>query len=102
MLIERMTPAQAEDLMRHCLEEGTIRFGAHCRDKQEQLRISDEDLRAVLRRGHVYDPPEPDIKTGEWKYRFEGCDLEGRHLILAASFKTIDRAFLITVFEKGG
>ena len=39
-----------------------------------------------------------DIRTGEWKYRVEGYEPGGKWLAVAFSFKTVDRAFLITVF----
>ncbi len=30
------------------------------------------DALGILNRGQVYDEPEQDIKTGDWKYRMEG------------------------------
>ncbi len=52
----------------------------------------------VLRLGVIYAAAEPDIRTGEWKYRIEGKDLEDRNLALVLCFKTENSAFLITIF----
>ena len=49
--------------------------------------------------GRIFDAPEPDIKTGEWKYRIEGHEPGGKWLAIVFSFKTVERAFLITVFS---
>jgi hypothetical protein len=50
-------------------------------------------------RSLIYDPPEPDIKTGEWKYRVEGYEPGDKWVAVVFSFKTPDRAFLITIFS---
>ncbi len=52
----------------------------------------------MLRHGHIYDASEKDIKTGEWKYRMEGPEPDGKWTVIVFSFKTVDIAFLITVF----
>jgi hypothetical protein len=60
------------------------------------------DALHVLRTGLIYDEPEPDPKTGEWKYRIEGKEVDGRVLKIVFCFKDfdeIDTAYLITVFS---
>jgi hypothetical protein len=52
-----------------------------------------------LVRGRIFDPPEQDIKTAEWKYRVEGRDADGRWIAIGFAFKTVERVFLITVFS---
>jgi hypothetical protein len=56
------------------------------------------DALAVLKSGNIYDAPEPDIRTGEWKYRMEGYVPDGQWLAIVFCFKTRERAFLVTVF----
>jgi hypothetical protein len=51
-----------------------------------------------MKSGAIYNPPEQDIKTGEWKYRIEGFAPDGEWLAIVFCFKTRKRAFLITVF----
>ncbi len=89
----------AEERMRHCLERGAVIPGKHFREELANERINLQDAWIVLRYGHIYDAPEKDIKTGEWKYRLEGPEPGGRWIVIVVSFKTVDRAFLITVFS---
>lgn len=53
----------------------------------------------VLKTGVIYTPPEVDIRTGEWKFRIEGYEPEGKWVGIVFSFKAINRAFLITIFS---
>jgi len=57
------------------------------------------DALQVLGKGNIYDPPEQELKTGEWKYRIEGRVPEGRWLAVIFKFQTEDSAFLITIFS---
>ncbi|MGH8247416.1 MAG: DUF4258 domain-containing protein [Gammaproteobacteria bacterium] len=98
MLVPRVTATEARDLLQHCLEQGEVIRGYHCRQKQAAEKITNEEIVAVLRQGQIYMPPEPDIKTGEWKYRIEGDAPTGRRLAVVFSFKSVEQAFLITVF----
>lgn len=90
---------EATDLLRHCLEDGEIIPGRHFRDELRKEGITIEDAWAVLRSGRIYQPPEPDIKTREWKYRLEGYEPGGKWMAIVFSFKSLDRVFLITVFS---
>lgn len=90
----------AEDLLHYCLgPDGEVFPGPHFRKalKDEGLELPDAWL--VLRTGHVFLPPEQDIKTGEWKYKVEGHETGGKYITIVFSFKEIDQAFLITVFS---
>ena len=89
----------AEDRMRHCLERGAVIPGRHFREELANEGINLQDAWIVLRYGHIYDAPEKDIKTGEWKYRLEGPEPGGRWMVIVFCFKTVDNAFLITVFS---
>ena len=93
------TLQEATDLLRFCLEDGEVIYGPHFRTELEAERLTIEDARVVLRSGAIYNAPEPDIKSGEWKYRIEGVEPGGKWVCIVFSFKTIERAFLITVFS---
>jgi uncharacterized DUF497 family protein len=93
------TLQEAVDLLRHCLEDGEVRYGRHFRDELANEGLSIEDAWNVLRHGRIFDSPEQDIKTGEWKYRVEGQEPGGRTIAVVFCFKAIERVFLITVFS---
>jgi len=90
---------EAEDLLRHCLEDGQVIVGKHFREELAKEKVTFQDALGVLRRGCIYDPPEHDVRSGEWKYRVEGHELDGKWLAIVFSFKAVDTAFLITVFS---
>jgi hypothetical protein len=90
---------EALDLLRHCLEEGEVVPARHFRDELANESISFADVWAVLRSGAIYDEPEQDIRTGEWKYRVEGYEPGGEWMAVVLTFKTRERAFLVTVFS---
>jgi len=90
---------EAVDLLRRCLEDGAVIPGAHFRQELANEGLSMADAWQVLRSGRIYDPPEQDIKTGEWKYRIEGHEPDGKWIVIVFSFKTVNRAFLITIFS---
>jgi hypothetical protein len=97
--VDCLTIGEAVDLLRHCLEDGEIIPGRHFREELKAEELTFEDALCVMQRGSIYDPPEPDIKTGEWKYRVEGHEPGGKWLAVVFSFKEFDRTFLITIFS---
>jgi hypothetical protein len=99
MLMARISRQEATDLVRHCLEDGEVRYGKHFREALAEEDVTFPDAWAVLRGGIIYEEPEHDIKTGEWKYRIEGHEPEGKWLVVVLSFKAVDTTFLITVFS---
>jgi len=94
-----MTPAEAVNLVRYCVEDGSIIPGTHFRQAIADESFTYVDVEYVLRHGNIYDPPEPDIRTGDWKYRIEGYIDDGQWVAVIFCFKATDTAFLITVFS---
>ncbi|MCC6793009.1 MAG: DUF4258 domain-containing protein [Thermomicrobiales bacterium] len=94
-----MTKQEALDMVRHCLEEGNIRLLKHFRDELRNERLVFEDARHVLRYGQIYDPPEQDLRRGDWRYRVEGKEPGGKWLAIIVSFEPSPTAVLVTVFS---
>ena len=93
-------PQEATDLLHFCLEGGgEIIVGRHFRDELAAENLTFEDALVVLKKGTIYDPPEIDSRTGEWKFRVEGYEPEGKWITIVFSFKAVNRAFLITIFS---
>lgn len=97
--MERISRQEAVDLLHHCLDDGEVRYGDHFRKALAAEKVEIPEAWTVLRCGNIYEEPEPDMKTGEWKYRVEGHEPDGKWLVVVLSFKSLDRAFLITVFS---
>jgi len=78
---------------------GKIIPGRHFRDELANENLIFADALRVLKTGQIYDEPEPDAKTGVWKYRVEGQEVDGKWLAIVFCFRAVDTAFLITVFS---
>jgi hypothetical protein len=99
MPVKCLTRIEAENLVRKCLSSGRVILGKHFRDELANEGLDILDAHNLLRRGNILQQPEPDIRTGDWKYRMEGTDLEGNPLAVVFCFKDEATGFLITVFS---
>ena len=99
LVIECFSKQQARNLLQDCLESGKVIPGKHFRDELAKEDVCQIDAWKVLREGCIYDPPEEDLKTGDWKYRIEGYEPDGKWLAIVFCFKRVDVALLITVFS---
>ena len=48
----------------------------------------------------IFVEPEKDIKTGDWKYRIEGCTADQEYIALVFTLKPERKAVFITAFRK--
>jgi Domain of unknown function (DUF4258) len=99
MPVKCLSRAEAADLVRHCLSAGRMIPGKHFREDLANEGLDILDAHNVLRTGNIFQEPEPDIRSGDWKYRMEGTDLEGKPLAVVFCFKDAATGFLITVFS---
>lgn len=99
MAVERLSRPDAIKLLRECVQKGNIIPGRHFRDELEKEGLNLQDAVRVLKTGNIFLEPESDTKTGDWKYRVEGAEVDGKWLAIVFCFKTKDTAFLITVFS---
>lgn len=90
---------EALDLLHHCLEEGEVVPTKHLRDELANESITFEDAWIVLRSGAIYDEPEQDIRTGDWKDRVEGYEPGRKWMAIALTFRSTETAFLVTIFS---
>lgn len=99
-LFSGLSTQEAEDLLHYCLgPEGQVIIGHHFREELKNEDLEIQDAWFVLRCGHIFQSPESDVRTGEWKYSVEGHETDGKYVVIVFSFKTIEEAFLITVFS---
>lgn len=61
----------AQKIFRQAWQEGGAILTHHCRIRMSEREVDTNDLMTLSRTGVVADPPECDIKTGEWKYIIE-------------------------------
>jgi hypothetical protein len=99
MPVAILTIDLAVDLLRDCLADGVVRPSGHFLAELKQEGLIWPDAWHVLRTGIIYNPPEHDVRTGEWKYSIEGHEPDGKWLVIVFCFKTVDRVLLITTFS---
>jgi Domain of unknown function (DUF4258) len=99
MAVERLSRHEAVKLLRECLRIGKIIPGKHFRDELAKEGLILPDALRVLKTGNIFQEPECDPKTGDWKYRVEGREVDGKWLAIVFCFRATDTAFLITVFS---
>ncbi len=99
-ILATLSIQDAEGLLHFCLgPDGEVVPGKHFLEELEKEELELSDAWFVLRTGHIFSEPEPDIKTGEGKYKVEGHETGGKYIAIVFSFKEVDLAFLITVFS---
>ena len=100
MQVAVLSLQEALDLLHYCLEEqGDVRPSRHFRQELVNEALEFVDVWHVMgKTGRMFNPPEHDVKTGEWKYTIEGHEPGGRWLVIVFTFKSVDQAFLITVW----
>lgn len=89
---------EAAALVRQCLDSGEIVIGPHAQKAMVDDALDIEDLYKVLKAGVIYDEPEQDIRTSDWKYRMEGKINRGDLLAVIFCLRSTKRGFVITVF----
>ena len=98
LAVERLSRQEAVKLLRECVRVGKIIPSKHFRDELAKEGLIFPDALRALKSGQIYQEPEPDPKTGEWKYRVEGREVDSKWLAIVFCFRATDTAFLITVF----
>lgn len=83
-----------------CLEDGLVAYSRHFKEELANDGLTMEDVLTVCRSGAVIMAPEPDIRTGDWKYRMEGRTADDENVAMVFTFKLERKAVLITVFKR--
>lgn len=100
MALARLSRSGALTLLRECVRTGKIIPGKHFREELANEGLILPDALRVLKTGNIFREPELDPKTGEWKYRVEGNEVDGRWLSIVFCFKEEDAVFLVTAFSE--
>lgn len=76
----------------------SVRLTKHARDRMAQRRIQLPQIRRVLRTGSLREI-EPDMRTGQDKYRVAGRDPDGRDLEVVVTLGPGPRVTVITAID---
>jgi hypothetical protein len=91
MLAEPLSPPAARKLIGEIARTGEIRFSKHALEEMAADRLSEDDVRAVLR-GGIFEPAE--LQGGSWRYRVRA----GRAYVVVA-FRSEVLAVVVTAWR---
>jgi Domain of unknown function (DUF4258) len=94
-----LTKDQAKAKLNRCLEHGTVVYTRHFTDELANDDLTTDDVLRVCKSGMIAMAPEPDSKSGNWKYRIEGFNSDRRQLAVVFTFRS-ENAVFITVFKR--
>ncbi len=97
--IPRMDLPEALKLLRKCFAEAGVRQTKHFIAELAKEARTFVDVGVVIGSGNIYDAPEQDLKSGDWKYKVEGFCRDRQWLAIVFCFKEVDLALLIPVFS---
>lgn len=70
--------AEATEMIRGIAKLGTVIQSDHCEyESMPERNLSAQDIQFILEEGEVREPPEPDTKTGDYKYKMVGETIDG-------------------------
>lgn len=72
----------------------------HFREELQNDGLTIVDVEAVCRSGAVVQEPEPDIRTGCWKYHLEAVTADSSRMAVMFTFVERLNAVMITVFRR--
>jgi hypothetical protein len=79
------TNVEARAIFRRAMMDGSVIVTKHARARMRDCGLDHNDLLHLSRNGAVVNPPEPDIRTGEWLYRIETRDMKAQFVIIGQS-----------------
>jgi len=95
-----LTKDQAKAQLNLCLDDGWVIYTRHFKQELAGDGLTTEDVLAVCHSGVILMAPEKDIKTGDWKYRIEGCTADYEDVGLIFALKPERKAVFITAFKR--
>jgi hypothetical protein len=95
-----LTKAQAKAHLNLSLDDGFVIYTRHFKDELARDGLTMEDVLAICHSGVVLMAPEKDIRTGDWKYRIEGCTADREDVALIFTLKPERKAVFITAFKR--
>lgn len=98
MSAKRRSKQQAQDLLRYCLDHGTVIPHPHFARALADDGLDYADVLPVLQRGIVFDEPEHNVRFQQWRYKVEGREIGGRWVAIVFTFVAETETLLITAF----
>ena len=97
---EPCSRSQALKVIRAIIKDGALAFTKHSEERMLERKIDMQDVLNVLKKGRIFDEPEPHPKTNRWVYRVEGVALDGGKVKVAVDiYEPENKIVLLTVMS---
>jgi len=97
---DKLSQQEARTTVLLCALDGYLHQTAHFKEELFSENVSFGDATSIiLENGWIFEKPEWDNDYGEWIYRIEGYEPDGKWLIIVFSLPIKGTAKLITVFS---
>jgi len=93
---KELSRKDVESLVRDIVESGTLVISGHAKERMVQRRYTIQDVQFILSHGRVQSS-EFNVAANNWKYRFEGNDLDGDSGSVIMAIASQYNAVIITV-----
>lgn len=93
-----MNKEQAQAYIKRLANQGCVGFSNHCSDQMMDRNVTTDDFLQVLMWGEVLSVKK-NPKTGHWKCKIKGSDIDGDDLILLLAVDDYEEMVIcVTVF----
>ncbi len=99
-IMDRLTPAEAQQTIRDIAKLGFVIPSVHCFDSMGNRNYSIQDLEFILKNGQVIREPIWDNKHANWKYEVEGRSIDRDKALIPTVILSHRELFAITIMSK--
>lgn len=100
-IMDRLTPAEAQQTIRGIAKLGSVIPSGHCFfDSMRNRKYSIQDLDFILKNGQVTKEPEWSNKHSDWKYEVEGRSIAGDKALVITVILSHRELFAVTIMSK--
>ena len=93
-----ITIQQAPKIIAGAVKDGRVSITKHAKGQMAKRDIIMTDVLRVLQKGHIFQPPDRDVKTGAWVYRVEGHTVDSVSVKVAVEITDAGDINVVTVF----
>ena len=92
-----MTRSQAMTIIKDAVTNGKVLVCTHAKERMVERDVEMTDILCVLKNGKILKPPEPNIKTGNLRWRVEGSTIDNKFLKIVVEIED-NGIVVVTVF----
>ncbi len=93
---KELSRKDVESLVRDIVETGTLIISSHAKERMAKRGYTIQDVQFILSHGRVQSS-EFNVAANNWKYRFEGNDIDGDTGAVIIAIASHYNAIIITV-----